>query len=373
MKSSKIPILCTAIVLFVFSSGFTLCARENGGSNPKVPVLIETPKETKWITSPEIEPIASPKMKWADTSRKFDDKGNNIPWAKDPSVVKFNGKYLMYFTLLPDEKAKKNGVSITVGIAESNDLTEWKLVGEILPMQDCVAKGLGAPCAKVWDGKVHLFYQSYGTGKNDAICYASSENGIDFKPHPENPIFRPSGDYNCGRAIDADVFFFDGKIFLYAATRDPEMRIQKLVLATADPKSDLGPKSWSEPVNRSILEPELPWETNCIEAPTVCQRGDSLIMFYAGGYNNDPQQIGVAKSTDGIKWTRMWSVPFVPNGPKGNWNSSESGHPGVFVDDDGRTYLFYQGNPDRGRSWFLSQVEIGWKEDVPHVITKENK
>lgn len=366
-----LSIIGMAVDIFIFA--FPLPAEENDNAAPKVPVLFETPKGAEWITSPEIKPIAAPEMKWADTTRKFDDKGNNIPWAKDPTVVKFKGKYLMYFTLLPDEKTKKNGVSIVIGIAESENLKDWKLLGEVMPMQTCDAKGLGAPCARVWDGKVHLFYQSYGTGKNDAICYASSEDGLEFKPHPENPIFRPSGDYTCGRAIDADVFIFKGKIFLYAATRDPEMKIQKLVVATTDLKSDFGPKTWTQPVDHSILDPELPWETNCIEAPTVCQRGDFLIMFYAGGYNNDPQRIGVAKSDDGINWTRLWSVPFIPNGPKGNWNSSESGHPGVFVDDDGRTYLFYQGNPDHGRSWFLSQVEIGWKGEIPYVVNIEDR
>ena len=34
------------------------------------------------------------------------------------------------------------------------------------------------------------------------------------------------------------------------------------------------------------------------------------------------------------------------------------------VDDDGQTYLFYQGNPDRGKSWYLTRVRIGWKNDT---------
>jgi long-subunit acyl-CoA synthetase (AMP-forming) len=58
-------------------------------------------------------------------------------------------------------------------------------------------------------------------------------------------------------------------------------------------------------------------------------------MFYAGGYNNEPQQIGCAVSTDGIRWKRLSKKPFLPNGAPGSWNASESGHPGVFVDKDG--------------------------------------
>ena len=45
----------------------------------------------------------------------------------------------------------------------------------------------------------------------------------------------------------------------------------------------------------------------------------------------------------------------------------ESGHPGIFVDDDGQTYLFFQGNDDHGRTWYISWVKLGWKDGRPYV------
>ncbi len=91
-------------------------------------------------------------------------------------------------------------------------------------------------------------------------------------------------------------------------------------------------------------------------------------MFYAGGYNCSPQQIGLAKSTDGINWTRVWDKPFIPNGPQGQWNQSESGHPGVFQDEStGKTWLFFQGCNDNGKSWYLSRVELDWSGELPTV------
>ena len=88
-------------------------------------------------------------------------------------------------------------------------------------------------------------------------------------------------------------------------------------------------------------------------------------MFYAGAYNNAPQQIGVAVSDDGVRWQRVFNEPFLPNGKPGEWNSSESGHPGVFAAPDGRVYLFFQGNKDNGRTWYLSKVEVVWKNGLP--------
>jgi len=88
-------------------------------------------------------------------------------------------------------------------------------------------------------------------------------------------------------------------------------------------------------------------------------------MFYAGAYNNKPQQVGVAESEDGITWKRLFDKPFLANGKPGEWNSSESGHPHIFEDTDGRTYLFYQGNNDMGKTWFLTQQEVIWKKNKP--------
>lgn len=304
--------------------------------------------------------FATPKMYWADSTR------TGVPYAKDPSVIKFNGRYLMYFSL-PPAKDKNVPAGWAVGIAESRDLVEWKRIGELLPEQECDKKGLAAPAARVFDGKVHLFYQTYGNGPKDAICHAVSDDGIKFKRDASNPVFHPSGDWTAGRAIDAEVIEFGGKVLLFCATRDPQMKIQMLAVAAADKKSDFGRESWKQLHDGPVLKPELPWETKCIEAPSAIVRDGKLYLFYAGGYNNEPQQIGCASSTDGVNWKRLFNEPLLPNGKPGEWNSSESGHPGVFVDDDGTTYLFYQGNNDKGKTWYLSRVKIGWENGKPCV------
>lgn len=301
-----------------------------------------------------------PAMMFGDTSRL------GRPFAKDPSVIRFGGRYLMYYSLPPHaDRAKGSGWS--AGIAASEDLTRWRKVGEVLPEQECERKGLAAPEAHVLRGKVHLFYQTYGNGPRDAICHAVSEDGLEFRRDPTNPIFRPHGDWNVGRAIDAEVFEHRGRLLLYFATRDPGMKVQMLGVAGADLDSDFSRSAWEQLCDAPILRPELPWERRCIEAATLCRRGDRLYMFYAGGYNNEPQQIGCAVSEDGIAWKRVSDEPVLPNGKPGEWNSSESGHPGVFVDRDGQTHLFFQGNDDRGKTWWLSRTRIRWDGDRPIV------
>lgn len=300
-----------------------------------------------------------PRMMFGDTSRK------GVPFSKDPHVVSFGGRYLMYFSIPPHKDKPAGGWNI--GIAESKDLINWQKVGEINPEAEYEQKGLCAPGALVRDGKVHLFYQIYGNGRKDAICHAVSADGIHFQRNATNPIFRPTGEWNCGRAIDAEVIFFKDKYFLYFASRDPEYKKQILGVATAPADTDFNREDWTLAADSSILYPVLPWEGECIEGASVIRRGRKLYMFYAGAYNNWPQQVGVAVSKDGIRWERMSDVPFLPNGKEGEWNSSESGHPHIFTADDGRTFLFFQGNNDKGKTWYISNREVLWRKGKPQL------
>lgn len=297
-----------------------------------------------------------------------DSSGTGIPLAKDPVVVKFKGKYLMYYSRKIKNDKKDGMQGWGIGIAQSTDLTNWKKIAEINPAAAYEEKGLCAPGAILRDGKVHLFYQTYGNGPKDALCHAVSTDGINFTRDSSNPIFHPpAASWTNGRAIDAEVYQYKNKYFLYFATRDSSGKIQKQGVATAPLNTDFGKADWTQPLNASILQPELPWEGECIEGASIIKRNNKLYMFYAGAYNNAPQQIGVATSTDGVKWERLSDKPFLANGKSGSWNSSESGHPCIFEDTNGKTYLFYQGNNDGGRTWYLSKIEIGWNKQGPYM------
>lgn len=259
-------------------------------------------------------------MLFGDASRR------GVPFAKDPAVVRFGGRYLLYFSqppYLPSLKPEGAGDGWSIGIAQSSDLTHWEKIGEIVPEEgaEYERNGLCAPGVVRRDGQVHLFYQTYGNGARDAICHASSDDGIVFTRSARNPVFRPTGDWNSGRAIDADVIFHQDRWLLFCATRDPDSRIQMVLGAEAETFPDVWRQLSAE---GPALRPELDWEQDCIEAPALCERDGRLYLFYAGAYNNAPQQIGCAVSTDaGLTWQRLFvDRPFLPNGAPGDWNSS---------------------------------------------------
>lgn len=280
-------------------------------------------------------------------------------FAKDPAVVRFHGQYFLYYSMHHEDGR------FGVGIAVSQDMENWACTGEVPQDLPCEKQGIAAPGAIVLDGKVHLFYQTYGNGKKDAICHAISEDGLHFVKNPENPVFAPPESFCCGRAIDADVILWQGRLLMYFATRDHDFRIQKVGGAWADAASGFGKRAWHMLAEQSLLTPELAWEGECIEAPATIENDGKLYMFYGGSYNCTPQQIGCAVSEDGVFFRRVSNIPFICCGGPEDWNSSESGHPYAFRDADGRAYLFYQGSADMGKTWYLSKAEIAFEDGKP--------
>ena len=324
-----------------------------------------------------------------------DDSRTGTLFAKDPIVVFHGGRYLMYYSIPPHDSrigrleslekplnvasAPQRGASSSfatengwnIGIAESRDLKHWQRIGDITPQAEYEAKGLCAPGAIVRNDTIHLFYQTYGGGRTDAICHAWSTDGLTFVRDLTNPVFRPTGAWNCGRAIDAEVVAFKGRYYLYFATRDPQFERQMLGVATAPIGTDFRRSDWTLAKDEPILEPELPWEGKCCEGATVIEYKKRLYMFYAADYNNCPQQIGLAVSKDGINWQRCSDEPFLRNGLPGEWNESESGHPCVYKDRQGQTHLFYQGNNSHGKHWLLTSVPLKWSKRLPEIVYPE--
>ncbi len=293
--------------------------------------------------------------------RFSDPCGISEAFAKDPAVVRLGNIYFLYYSIFMAEDDRNDCADrqvLHIGMATSTDLEHWERRGYLPHTQDCEQNGIGAPGAYVENGTVHLFYQTYGNGRLDAICHAISTDGLSFEKDVTNPIFRPTKDWCCGRAIDADVVPWGDKLYLYFATRDLAMKMQMVGCAVSPLGSSYGRETWTQMQSGPVLAPTLPWEGLCIEAPATLVIGDAVHMFYGGAYNCSPQQIGYAISRDGVHFERASDLPFLPNGISGSWNASESGHPYLFADIDGTLHLFYQGSPDGGRRWYLSRCTL---------------
>ena len=218
-----------------------------------------------------------------------------------------------------------------------------------------------APCVKVIDGQIHMFYQRmWEKANNNNIWHATSEDGITFTNTCDTPVFVPETSWSINRSIDAEVYRVKDKMILMFATRDETKTYQLLGMAEAPYGSDYGPDKWTLlSMEGPFLKPDMDWEMSCIEAPTVIKHKGVWYMFYAGAYNHEKQQIGLATSTDGINFTRIAPDGLLfTHGEEGTWNHGESGHPGVFQDEDGQVYLFFQGKDSPDGNYMLSVCKV---------------
>lgn len=300
------------------------------------------------------------------------DLGN---FAKDPAVIELGGETYLYHSIY-----EKNTKILGIGIARMTADDTFERIAEFPRTQDCEKNGVGAPAAIVFGDTVHLFYQTYGNGPKDAICHAVSRDGVHFEKDETNPVFAPREpwakmpDWSCGRAIDADVAVHDGKVFLYFATRDKEFKRQITGAAYCEmPENPNTPGAFSAGKWKLhpdiVLEPELDWEKTCIEAPAALEQDGHVYLFYAGAYNCAPQWIGCAVSEDGLHFRRLFvEEPLMKNGAPGSWNASESGHPYIYRAEDGTVWLYYQGSPDMGKTWYLSRCRIAIENGIPRIL-----
>ena len=106
----------------------------------------------------------------------YADETRGARYAKDPAVVFFGGRYLMYYSVPPYNDGREHD-GWEIGVAESRDLDCWSKICDLPRFGEPERNGFCAPGAIVLDGVVHLFYQTYGNGAKDAICHAVSGTG----------------------------------------------------------------------------------------------------------------------------------------------------------------------------------------------------
>lgn len=214
--------------------------------------------------------------------------GSREAYAKDPAVIRWkDGKYYLYFSSYYADGGRER---LGIGIAVSDDMEHWTSVGHIPYTQPCEQNGIGAPAAIVLGDAIHLFYQSYGNQARDAICHATSTDGVHFEKDPTNPVFRPSEDWCVGRAIDADVVPFGNRLLLYFATRDHAMRVQKIGVAAAELNGTFSRGAWEQLAAYPVLTPEYDWEGECVEAPAALEQDGKVYLFYGGAYLHEFQR-----------------------------------------------------------------------------------
>jgi predicted GH43/DUF377 family glycosyl hydrolase len=74
----------------------------------------------------------------------------------------------------------------------------------------------------------------------------------------------------------------------------------------------------------------MSWDENGVADPYVIRAGDSYYMYFLGQDRAWRQRLGVARSRDGIQWEKLRSNPILEVGAPGSFDQNGLGEPAVW-------------------------------------------
>jgi predicted GH43/DUF377 family glycosyl hydrolase len=106
--------------------------------------------------------------------------------------------------------------------------------------------------------------------------------------------------------------------------------------------------NWKRMAGKPVLSPEKPWEKVAVMCPHVLwdEQQQNYRMWYSGGEQYEPNAIGYASSTDGLKWAKHVANPIFTPDPKSPWEQQRVTGCQVLKQGDWY-YIFYIGFRDQ--------------------------
>ena len=159
-------------------------------------------------------------------------------------------------------------------------------------------------------------YKMWYMGKG-GVGYASSPDGIVWTKSQANPVLLPgiASAWDGGRIAHVSVLFVNGTYQMWYNGVDG-LNDNRIGYATS-PDGIRWTKYAANPV--VDLGSAGAWDDHEVMHPYVLLDGSTYRMYY-NGFGNQLQRIGLATSTDGIKWTKHPANPLLAPGPLGAWD-----------------------------------------------------
>ena len=275
----------------------------------------------------------------------------------DPDLLEVDGTYYAYAT---------NGNNDNVRVARSTDLTTWESLPDALPrLPSFVIPGkTWAPeVTQIEPGRFVMYYTATSfepTFQCIGVAVAESPEGP-FEPVGEAMLICPPEE---GGAIDASTFTDDDGTRYLLWKNDGNCCGLETWLQMA-PLSPDGTALAGDTVR--LVQQDLEWEGNLVEAPTLVKREGTYVLLYsAGDYGGGGYTTGYAtapalsgpytKSAEPLLSTAMTDRYVGPGGQD------------VVVGPDGQDHLVFH-------SWYssfgyrgMNILPLRWEAGTPAVV-----
>ncbi len=243
----------------------------------------------------------------------------------NPSVVRFHGEYLNYYS-------GYDGHTWSTAVAASSDGIHWTKRDRI------VSPDAGNGSALVRGDKILYWYQ---TGSPVEIALDKS---IVLKTGPR-------GSWDEIGVADPYVIERNGELYMYYLGMD---RARRQRLGVARSRDGI---AWKKLISNPIMElgPSGAFDEVGLGEPAVWSSGGSYWMLYTGRARGEKRRIGLAKSTDGVSWTRQ---DLIIEG-QSDWDREVVCDPAVEVLPDGVRVWFGGGDVARPDQGLHGQIGVG--------------
>ena len=255
-----------------------------------------------------------------------------------------------------------------------DEISKWRKYGKN-PILDLGSLGewddtnVHEPC--VYKEKKAYFMLYYGRHgeiqqKEGAIGLATSPDGINWQKHRNNPVLKPSGEFDRNGVLSPIVIKENGYYYLFFTMIDSSGE-WSVGLACSKDLINYTKMNGGRPVLKSSASG---WDSKNILHPYVFKEGNLYYMFYTGvDASEDPfhWRIGLAVSTDKIKWKKT-GKPVLDIGKKGEWDCAHAGEPCV-IKIKNQYVMFYEGSDGNSRIGYAVSTNLkDWSKSKKPVL-----
>jgi predicted GH43/DUF377 family glycosyl hydrolase len=241
--------------------------------------------------------------------------------ALNPSVVEAGGILYNFYS-------GYDGKVWSTGLATSTDGRHWTPKGKVLAPDPATWEGdyIAANGTAVHAGNEFLYW--YQANRSARIGLARSKDGITWTKQPQ-PVLAtgPRGSFDERATADPYVVQVAGTFYMYYLGED---RARRQRLGVARSKDGI---TWQKFRANPILEPggAGAFDELGLGEPAVWQSQGSYWMLYTGRDRTENRRLGLARSQDGVHWSRYSESPVL-SGPA-PWNSKTVCDPTVRKSD----------------------------------------
>ncbi|MDR1497731.1 MAG: hypothetical protein LBS59_04880 [Puniceicoccales bacterium] len=254
----------------------------------------------------------------------------------DLAMLREDGRYKMWFSWRPKE---------SVAYSESKDGENWtepKIVIAPRKTKEGWENRINRPGIVKKDGVYHLWYTGQNARKS-WIFYATSADGLNWKRMSDKPVLTAAEKWEKVAVMCPHVEWdADAGVFKMWYSGGDQYEPNAVGYATSADGIN-----WKKHAGNPIFTPDkkTPWEQHKVTACQLVKHDGWWYMFYIGFENEHRARIGLARSKDGItNWQRHANNPIVTNGAVGEWDFSAVYKPfAIYTPEDDKWRLWFNG------------------------------